>query len=301
MNSKGYVIDEKAGLISMRDPMILPDNGIYYLVGTQPPYWNGENAGVHMWKSPDLENWTYCGLILKRENLPADFWGRDRFWAPELFRTNGGKYCLTFNARNESEEHPHPFGVGLAVADYAEGPYKMITVSDSLTPFYDNAIDGTIFEDDDDTLYLGCNSADKKLHISKLDIEKGKLTDCTDVCSNGKEGEWDYIGVEGQCIVKRDGIYYQWYSSWTNGYAAGILTSDSINGPWVKHPKNPVLSEGENWYKAGHNHCFRTFDGKDYISFHANLKEPDSEDLERIFFLPVEYKDGDVIRFFTDF
>ena len=54
MSNNTYISDESAGLITMRDPCVLPDNGTYYLVGTQPPYWNGINNGVHMWKSEDL-------------------------------------------------------------------------------------------------------------------------------------------------------------------------------------------------------------------------------------------------------
>lgn len=300
MSNNTYISDESAGLITMRDPCVLPDNGTYYLVGTQPPYWNGINNGVHMWKSKDLTNWTDCGLILKRSEMPESFWGRDRFWAPELFKAEIDKYCLTFNSRNEDERYTHEFGVGLAVSDNAEGPYKIITDREPLTGCYGNAIDGTIFRDDDGQLYLGCNSDDKKLHISKLDIENGTIYDCTDVCSNGEEGEWDYIGVEGQCIVKRHGLYFQWYSSWTHGYAAGLLTSDSINGPWTKLPCNPVLSEGKTWHKAGHNHCFRSFDGQDYISFHANLREPDGEDVERVFFLPVTYLNDGNVKIKTD-
>lgn len=296
MQKKIYVSDETEGLVTMRDPMVLPCDGIYYLVGTQPPYWSGVNDGVHMWKSSDLEHWTDCGLILKRADLPENFWGRDRFWAPELFRTKSGKFLLTFNSRNESDKYAHSFGVGLASADNAEGPYRIITKDGPLTADYDNAIDGTLFADDDGRLWLGCNSADKKLHLSVLDETEGTLSCLTDVCSAGADGEWDSVGVEGQCVVKRNGIYYQWYSSWTNGYAAGILTSRSIRGPWIKHPCNPMLSEGEHWHRAGHNHSFRSFDGRDYISFHANLKEPDGDDVERVFFLPVEYTDdGNVI------
>ena len=113
------------------------------------------------------------------------------------------------------------------------------------------------------------------------------------MCEKGSEGEWDSIGIEGQCIVKRHGIYFQWYSSWTNGYEAGVLTAQSINGPWVKHPENPILKDNEHWYRCGHNHSFKGLDGNDYIVFHACIRGED--ETERMIILRVDYAaDGSV-------
>ena len=36
---KQYVSDEKAGLVTMLDPMVMVCGDTYYLTGTQPPYW----------------------------------------------------------------------------------------------------------------------------------------------------------------------------------------------------------------------------------------------------------------------
>ena len=103
MNTKSFIADPQANLTTIRDPMVVTVGNTYYLTGTQPPYWKGENAGVHLWSSEDLVHFTDHGLILRREDLPASAWCRDRFWAPELFVFGEGKYLLTFNCRNESE------------------------------------------------------------------------------------------------------------------------------------------------------------------------------------------------------
>ena len=68
---------------SLYDPMILLDGDTYYLTGTQLPYWEGINDGVHLWSSPDFEYWTDCGNILQRSNLSESFRGIDRFGVPE--------------------------------------------------------------------------------------------------------------------------------------------------------------------------------------------------------------------------
>ena len=294
MSKLPYIIDESAGLTTMRDPMILVHDGRYYLTGTQPPYWEGVNDGVRMWSSADLEHWEDHGLILKREDMPEDLWCRDRFWAPELFEADGVFY-LTFNCRNESKEHPHFHSCGIAKADKVTGPYTIMSYDESLTEHVKGDNDATMFRDDDGQIYFAC-AGDMLLHIYKFNSEDGSLSDgyCTN--EKAKEGEWDSIGTEGQFIIKRNGIYYQWYSSWTNGYDAGVMTAKSINGPWTKSPQNPILTDNELWHMAGHNHGFRSLDGKDYLIFHAMLRDPEDHDTPRIFIREVEYLPDGTIK-----
>ena len=283
MNTKSFIADPQANLTTIRDPMVVTVGNTYYLTGTQPPYWKGENAGVHLWSSEDLVHFTDHGLILRREDLPASAWCRDRFWAPELFVFGEGKYLLTFNCRNESEEHPHPFGVGVAVAEDIRGPYRLVSVREPVT----DGIDGSFFRDDDGELYL-CHNGDKVLYIEHIDPTDLTAKERIEVCRAGDEGQWDSIGVEGQCIVKRHGIYFQWYSSWTHGYNAGILTASSIRGPWKKACENPILGDCADFHHAGHNHTFRGLDGKDYIIFHA-CSTAEEGFIERMFIREVRY------------
>ena len=283
MNTKSFIADPQANLTTIRDPMVVTVGNTYYLTGTQPPYWKGENAGVHLWSSEDLVHFTDHGLILRREDLPASAWCRDRFWAPELFVFGEGKYLLTFNCRNESEEHPHPFGVGVAVAEDIRGPYRLISVREPVT----DGIDGSFFRDDDGELYL-CHNGDKVLYIEHIDPTDLTAKERIEVCRAGDEGQWDSIGVEGQCILKRHGIYFQWYSSWTHGYNAGILTASSIRGPWKKACENPILGDCADFHHAGHNHAFRAPDGKDYIIFHA-CSTAEEGFIERMFIREVRY------------
>ncbi|MBQ7917035.1 MAG: family 43 glycosylhydrolase [Firmicutes bacterium] len=288
MSKKPHIIDESAGLTTLRDPMIMVVGDTYYLTGTQAPYWEGPNAGVHMWSTKDMVHFTDLGNVIRREDLPEEFWGRDRFWAPELFDGHDGWYYLTFNARNDSEEYPHFHAVGLARAKHPEGPYEILSKEKSVSEEFGSGNDANLFRDEDGTLYIAFN-ANRTMYIHKLDPENTSISDPVRVCGIGAEGEWDAIGVEGACIVKRHDIYFYWYSSWTYGYNSGLLTATSMQGPWTKHPDNPFLNANDVWHLCGHNHTFTGLDGKDYIIFHANLREPDGDDVERIFIRRVEY------------
>ena len=296
MKKYGPIIDEQAGLLTIRDPMILPVGGTYYMTGTQPPYWNGANDGVHLWSTKDLRHFEDHGLIVRRADMPEEMWCRDRFWAPELFDGKNGWFYLTFNCRNDSEAHPHPHNVALARSREVTGPYEIVTPERALPePAFTDCNDATMFRDDDGSLWMAFNNTAEWLTLHRFDPDTLTLCESMRVAKRGGEGEWDRAGVEGQCIVKRHGIYFMWYSSWTNGYNAGLLTADSIRGPWKKHPANPILGDNDIWFRAGHNHSFRAFDGQDYLIFHANSRDPADSPAESLFIVPMEYHaDGSV-------
>lgn len=288
MKTNTYIEDKSANLVSIRDPMVLVVGDTYYLTGTQPPYWEGDNAGVHLWSSKDLEHFTDHGNILSRDDMPESMWCRDRFWAPELFDGHDGWFYLTFNCRNDKTGFEH--SSGLARAREITGPYEIMTKDQ---PLLKGANDATLFRDDDGSTYFGITTGPIKLY--RIDLETGELSQEQEICRKGVEGEWDCVGIEGSCVVKRHGIYFHWYSSWTLGYAAGVLTSDSIHGPWKKSPSNPIIFNGPIWHNGGHNHSFRGLDGRDYVTFHAASNDPDAGETERFFIQPVEYHpDGTV-------
>lgn len=295
MNNNLYITDKSANLTTMRDPMVLVADGKYYITGTQPPYFDGDNEGVHLWSTKDFEKFEDCGLILKRADMPETLWCRDRFWAPELFDGKDGWFYLTFNCCNEGPEHIKKLkNVGIARSRKVTGPYEILSYDKALTEGLRGGNDGSMFADDDGKLYLLCNEKDA-IMLYEYDKENVCLLNGRAICERGKNDEWDSAGVEGPCLVKKHNKYFLWYSSWTNGYNAGLCTADSIDGPWEKSKQNPVIGDNDLWHHAGHNHSFTSLDGKDYLIFHANIKNPEEEDVERIIIRPVEYlKDGTV-------
>ena len=182
---KQYISDEAAGLLTLRDPMVLVHDGTYYLTGTQPPYWDGENAGVRLWSSKDLVHFTDHGLILKREDMPEDMWCRDRFWAPELFDGGDGWFYLTFNCKNKSEKYYYTQSCGLARAKKITGPYENMTADAPLTKGKDHANDAHLFRDDDGTVWFAAN----------IDLLGGQILNKIDLSRGELIGEPIFVGV----------------------------------------------------------------------------------------------------------
>ncbi len=101
---------------------------------------------MRLYSSANWKDWRDEGLMIDAAGLPDDVWYKDRFWAPEIHKIRG-RYYITFNSRNESEEHEHHHACGVAVADEVTGPYKVLTHDRPLTDWPSN--DLTLFEDDD--------------------------------------------------------------------------------------------------------------------------------------------------------
>lgn len=298
MNEKPYISDIDAGLETIRDPMIALINDRYYLTGTQPPYWDGPNDGVRLWSSDDLKHWTSHGIVIRRDSMPESMWCRERFWAPEIFDGEDGFYYITFNCRNDTEEYRVPQSVGIARATSPEGPYEIMSKE---KPLYFHANDATLFREGNNIYLSACHTTDDKklnIYLFRLDTEDFTLKDEKLVMEQGTEDSWDSIGIEGPCIVKRHGLYFIWYSSWTHAYAAGIAVSDSLYGEWKKYEGNPVISGSDIWCNGGHNNCFTGKDGKDYVVFHANMKDPADGGKERLFIRPVEYYPDGTVKVF---
>lgn len=169
--------------------------------------------------------------ILRRSDMPESMWCRDRFWAPELFFFDGWFY-LTFNCRNESEEYRHSHSVGLARSKNVTGPYEVLTKEHGLTEGVPGYNDASLYAENG-IFYLLCNEK-HGIHMYKLDPETVTLSAGRKLCGCGADGEWDSIGVEGPCLVKRCGKYFLFYSSWTNGYNAGYCIADSLEGGFKK-------------------------------------------------------------------
>ena len=165
----------------------------------------GENSGVGLWSSVDMEHWNDHGLILIRSDMPESMWCRDRFWAPELFFFDGWFY-LTFNCRNESEEYRHSHSVGLARSKNVTGPYEILTKEHGLTEGVPGDNNASLYAENG-IFYLLCNET-HGIHMYKLDPETVTLSAGRKLCGCGADGEWDSIGVEGPCLVKHCGKYF---------------------------------------------------------------------------------------------
>jgi xylan 1,4-beta-xylosidase len=308
----------------VRDCQIFREAGRWYMVPTAWPHWpwqekNGIlNPGVTLYSSANLLDWKLEGVLVP--NPPADRWYAKRFWAPEVHRING-KYYATFNCSNPENGYPGQH-FGYAVADSLRGPYRVVTEEKPLG----TGNDFTLFQDGDGKVWGFWSSRDRSFGIgfAEMDLERGvfrtepksailpgkidyeKDANGDTVIISGYLGrpepkiqrshEWDSVGIEGPSVVKRDGRYLLFYSSWTRGYEIGFASADRITGPWKKHDANPFYGgqseatcakhrieySGDSanpFGQVGHNSTFIGPDGRLWLSCHGILTAKGSSPL----------------------
>ena len=254
--------------VEVADPFVFREGEIYYLYGTEA------RDGLFVWTSPDLVHWTHRGHAFKRT---PETWSRRDFWAPELFK-HQGKYYLHFTAMGGKERDRQRRRVVLAQGDSPLGPFKEIK-----SPWLEGAqrpiIDGHVFRDEDDQLYLYTVHLDNppkhmcfEIHVQKLD-EKLNLSGDTTMCvSPTLDWEGEMVN-EGPFVLRRGETYFLTWSAnpyWERNYSVGIATAPSPLGPWTKSPE-PILQATDRVSGPGHHSFVESLDGKElFIAYHVH-------------------------------
>nr|WP_315158614.1 family 43 glycosylhydrolase [uncultured Flavobacterium sp.] len=235
-------------IFSMRDYMINKVGDKWYATGTSNPIWTGPNPGVKLLVSDDMINWKFHSYLIDAAKLPADCPYNGRFWAPEIHFIQN-KYWLTINSGKVTKEDPkgmNTHSIWLFSADKITGPYKL--VNGPLTSQYNN--DSTLFEDDNGDTYLYCSG--NGLFQAKIDLKSGKLTTPIEKFLDKKQPgypEWMIGGIEGPFVIKKEGTYFMFFSSWTRGYEVGLLKSKSPLGPWELASREPIFGTRKKGYR----------------------------------------------------
>jgi beta-xylosidase len=311
-------ISERIDPQGLRDCQVFRDGDRWYMTGTAWPHWPRQeawgifNPGVVLYSSDDLLSWKFEKVILPAPPLGSGKWYQRRFWAPEIHRLDGRYYAL-FNASNPDAGYPGQH-TGYAVADSLMGPYTVVTEESPLS----NGNDLTFFRDDDGSTWAFWNRGREfGIGFARIDLETGRLlteprsairparvdyaydSDGKPVMEPAYDGrpvhkvrtfyEWDSIGIEGAYVIKREGLYYLFYSSWTRGYEIGYATAPAVTGPWTKAANNPFYGEQSEeacrknglpytgdpqspFNQVGHNEVFTGPDGRLWLSCHGILK-----------------------------
>lgn len=260
--------------IYFADPTVFVENGKYYLTGTI-----GDGPkGFAILESTDLKHWrSGNGDPFRMILSPGEkVFGTDMFWAPQIFKDNG-RYYLTYSANEQT-----------AVASSASltGPY-LRDVSD-VRPIdgSEKNIDSFIFKDDDGKYYLyhvrfnhGNYIWVAEFDLAKGTIKKETLRQCLRYTEDWEKTDpdlWDPI-MEGPTVIKRDGVYYLFYSAnhfLNKDYAVGYATAQSPMGPWTKYEGSPIIHRdivGENG--SGHGDFFVGLDGNPYYVYHVHYSD----------------------------
>jgi len=298
------------------DPFLLYDDGVFYLYGTTRKYVNPGKIteAFEVYFSTDLVNWTDGGACYTPEKSD---WCKSRLWAPEVYKIDGRYYMYYTGAVSDT-------GVlhgSVCVADSPIGPFSN-KVADGITgrkPIFDfgsdfPTIDGTLFTDDDGSLYyffvrdqIGDNSSSGGTDVSTRStlwgvelenpytIKEGsapvKLTEVGRSTIDDKnkrsqawelqQGKWN----EGPFVLKHDGKYYLTYSANYFGskyYAIGYAVSDSPLGSYTKPKQAEIMGidpkeDASRAYFCGTGHAmFLDIGGEMFVVYHTLIPDTDT-------------------------
>lgn len=274
--------------ILVHDPVMIKEKDTYYLYCTGP--------GISSYSSKDMKTWNREPAIFSEkpiwaDGVAADF--KNHIWAPDISCHNG-KYYLYYSvsafAKNTS-------AIGVTInktLDPKSPDYKWedqgIVIQSVPNRDLWNAIDPNLVFDDNGAPWLNFGSFWDGLKMVKLN---------PDLKSIAKPEEWHTIArrerdfsladadpgnaaLEAPFIFKKDGFYYL-FLSWDfccrgekSTYKVVVGRSKNAFGPFVDASGKDLFQGGgtlviegnKNWAGVGHNSAY-TFDGRDYLVFHA--------------------------------
>ncbi|MFI2742795.1 glycoside hydrolase family 43 protein [Zhouia sp. PK063] len=245
------------------DPEAIVYGNEYWIYPTSSTA-NYAQKGFDAFSSKDLVHWKKHPFILKLEDVS---WAKKALWAPSVIHENG-KYYFFFSA---NDVHPGEIGgIGVAVADKPEGPYKDLLGKPLINEIKNGAqpIDQFIFKDTDGSFYLyyggwgHCN-------VVKLSKDFKKLIPFEDGKIYKEVTPKDY--VEGAYMMKHNGKYYFMWSEggWTGpDYSVAYAISNSPFGPFKRIAKilkqDPKVATGAGHHSVLYNPTSKKY----YIVYH---------------------------------
>lgn len=215
--------------------------------------------------SKDLVHWKKHARILDIKDIK---WAEFALWAPSVIHAND-RYYLFFGANDIQNDNEYG-GIGVAIADNPEGPYKDALGKPLIDKFHNGAqpIDQFVFRDDDNQHYLYYGGW-RHCNVVKLSKDLLSLQPFDDG-ETFKEITPEHY-VEGPFVFKRDGKYYLMWSEGGWGgpdYSVAYAIGATPLGPFKRIGKilqqDPKVATG-----AGH-HSVIPVPGSDtwYIVYH---------------------------------
>jgi beta-xylosidase len=215
--------------------------------------------------SKDLVHWEKHPHVLDVKDIS---WAGYAVWAPSILK-KGDKYFLFFGA-NDIQNNQQPGGIGVAVSDRPEGPYKDHLEKPLVNQFFNGAqpIDQFAFRDSDGKYWL-IYGGWRHCNIGRLNDDFTGFIPFEDGTIFKSITPEKY--VEGPFMLTRKGKYYLMWSEggWTGpDYSVAYAIGDSPFGPFKRIGKilqqDPAIATG-----AGH-HSVIKIPGTDdwYIVYH---------------------------------
>ena len=223
--------------------------------------------------SKDLVNWTKHTAILDTAEVK---WAKIAMWAPSVIRKNG-KYYIFFGANDVHEGEIG--GIGVAVSDRPEGPYKDLLGKPLINEIVNGAqpIDQFVYNDNGHYyMYYGgwghCN-------VVQLNDDFTGLVPFEDGTVYKEVTPENY--VEGPFMFKKDGKYYfMWSEGGWGGpdYSVAYAISDSPFGPFKRVAK--ILQQDPSVATSAGHHSLLHAPGTDdyYIVYHRRPLNDNARD-----------------------
>lgn len=225
-----------------------------------------EQVSFDAFSSPDLKTWTLHENIIDTVEVK---WAKRAMWAPSIIEKDG-KYYFFFSANNIFKDGEG--GIGVAVADSPEGPYKDLLGKPLIDKIVNGAqpIDQFVFKDKDGTYYLYYGGW-KHCNVGKLKNDFTGFIPFEDGDIFKEVTPENY--VEGPFMFIRNGKYYFMWSEgdWTkDNYCVAYAIADGPMGPFKRIGK--VLQSDVNiGTGAGHHSViFEKKSGRYYVVYHRH-------------------------------
>lgn len=241
------------------DPTVCRVGDWYYIAVSSFMYF----PALPLYRSRDLVHWQPVGHALTRPSqFPATEQAHsDGIFAPTL-RHDGKKfYLITTNVRG--------CGTFVVTADSIEGPWSDPMVLDDAP-----GIDPSLYFEDGRAWITGTADAPEgPKYFGNNEIWLREWDPTTGSWKGPRVGLWrgavrDAVWPEGPHLYKRNGWYYLLISEGgtADDHAVTIARSPSIEGPYVGHKKNPILTHrhlGASFpiVNVGHPDLVQTPDG----------------------------------------
>jgi arabinan endo-1,5-alpha-L-arabinosidase len=280
--------EKDSAQVSIHDPVMAREGDTYYLFSTGP--------GITFYSSKDMKSWQLEGRVFPGNpawalGVASTFNGH--IWAPDIIHHNG-KWYLYYSV---SAFGKNTSAMGVTVnktlnrnsPDYKWEDQGIVLQSVPNRDLW-NAIDPNVIIDEEGTPWMSFGSFWGGLKLARLNQNMILIAEPEEWYSIAKrersvlvdDSDSGSAAIEAPFIFKK-GAYYYLFVSWDkccrgkdSTYKMLVGRSKKVTGPYIdKEGKNLaegggtlLLSGDSNYYGVGHNSAY-TFDGKDYLVFHA--------------------------------
>lgn len=253
------------------DPEGVVFNNTYWIYPTySAPY--DKQVFLDAFSSKDLVHWEFHHRIIDTAEVK---WAKRAMWAPAIIAKEN-KYYLFF-AANDIQSDDEIGGIGVAVSDKPEGPFKDKLGKPLIGEFHNGAqpIDQFVFKDGDD--YYMFYGGWRHCNVAKMNDDFTGFIPFEDGTTFKEVTPEKY--VEGPFMFKRNGKYYFMWSEggWTGpDYSVAYAIADSPLGPFKRIGK--ILQQDMDIATGAGHHSVIKNPEKDeyYIVYHRRpLTETD--------------------------